>query len=161
MSLLPFHCDGGQDYGQLRASMANFVHLLLLESWGISVSVIIRQSDCKTYSEQVEHTWTIGADVYILWYQLRVPGKLPHAAAPPKLTTSGQTTIVKSLLSKCVRAVGGNRSTILPGHTSQITCSGDSEDTVVNICASCRVKDECAIRAIIIPHSLFVEILDE
>ena len=91
MSLRLFHYDGGQDCGQFRASV-------VVESWRVGVSVIIRQSYCNTYLEQVQHTWTIGADAYILRYQLRLPGKLPHAAAPPKLTTSGQTIIVKSLL---------------------------------------------------------------
>ncbi len=58
----------------------------------------VRQSYYNTYSEQVQHTCISGADAYILLYQLTLPGKLPHAAAPPKLTTSGQTIIVKSLL---------------------------------------------------------------
>ena len=91
MSLLLYHYDGGQDCGQLRAS-------LFLESWRVGVSVIIRQSYCNTYLEQVQHTWTIGAEAYILRYQLTLPGMFPHAAAPPKSTTSGQTIIVKSLL---------------------------------------------------------------
>ena len=56
------------------------------------------QSECKSYSEEGQHTCTIGADAYMLLYQLVLPGKFPHAAAPPKSTTSGQTIIVKSLL---------------------------------------------------------------
>ena len=94
MSLRPCHYDGGQDYGQFRASFV----VKKLESLRVGVSAIIRQSDCKTYSEQVQHTCTIGADAYMLLYQLTLPGKFPHAAAPPKSTTSGQTIIVKSLL---------------------------------------------------------------
>ena len=94
MSLRPFHYDGGQDYGQFRASFV----VKKLESLRVGVSAIIRQSDCKTYSEQVQHTCTIGADAYMLLYQLTLPGKFPHAAAPPKSTISGQTIIVKSVL---------------------------------------------------------------
>jgi hypothetical protein len=56
------------------------------------------QSECKTYSEEGQHTCTIGADAYMLLYQLVLPGKFPHAAAPPKSTTSGQTIMMKSLL---------------------------------------------------------------
>ena len=47
--------------------MTNFVHLFVvrkLESLRVGVSAIIRQSDCKTYSEEGQHTWTIGADAY-------------------------------------------------------------------------------------------------
>ena len=94
MSLRPFHYAHGQDYGQFRASFV----VKKLESLRVGVSAIIRQSDCKTYSEQVQHTCTIGADAYMLLYQLTLPGKFPHTAAPPKLRTSGQTIIVKSLL---------------------------------------------------------------
>ena len=88
MSPRPFHYGCVQDYDQFRASFDG-----KLERWRQ-----VRQSDYNTYSEQVQHTCTIGADAYILLYQLTLPGKLPHAAAPPKLTTSGQTIIVKSLL---------------------------------------------------------------
>jgi len=60
------------------------------------------QTKCKQCAlccaEQIVPTWTIGADAYLLLYQDRSPGKFPQAAAPLKLTTFGQTTIVKSLL---------------------------------------------------------------
>ena len=94
MLLRPFHYDHGQDYDQFRASFV----VKKLESLRVGVSVIIKQSDCKTYSEEGQHTCTIGADAYMLLYQLVLPGKFPHAAAPSKSTTSGQTIIVKSLL---------------------------------------------------------------
>ncbi len=100
MLLRPFHYDHGQDYDQFRASFV----VRKLESLRVGVSAIIRQSDCKTYSEEGQHTCTIGADAYWLLYQLTLPGKLPHAAAPPKSTTSGQTIIVKSLLIPSVFA---------------------------------------------------------
>jgi len=92
MSLRLFHYGGGQDCGQFRASV-------VVEGWRVGVSVIITQSDCNTYLEQVQHTWTIGNDAYLLLYQLILPGMFPHAAAPSKSTTSGQTIIVRSLLS--------------------------------------------------------------